>query len=296
MASPTLLRSAQCWSCARSVTSALENSFQFTSRQQVRGLKKDAGTATTRVLLLRDITRYGAKGSIVKVPTGTMRNYWYPQKMADYLTKEKCEDLGVKMDAALERDSTFPSWKQRKVAKKQQRLDAEEQAELQAKSEEKRASKELLSSMSVLEEANVLEVKQLSPDESTSILDRLLPPNLEFYRTPVSLPQVEERISPSVPRSSTVSAAARAGKEAPAPTKASIYGSVSTNDIATNLKAILAEDTQGARVVLTPEEITFVQQMEEKDRVKQLGVFEVEIRLKGAADIVRRTIQVHAQG
>ena len=98
---------------------------------------------------------------------------------------------------------------------------------------------------------------------------------------------------------STVSAAARAGKEikAKTPTKTSIYGSVSTNDIAGNLKAILAEDSRGALVVFASENITFVEQTsDDKDRVKHLGIFDIEIQLKGAPDVVKRTIQVHAQG
>lgn len=70
---------------------------------------------------------------------------------------------------------------------------------------------------------------------------------------------------------------------------------MSTSDIAANLKAILAEDEDGSRVVISPEQISFVQETEEKDRVKQLGIFEIEIRLEGAADSVRRTIQVNAQ-
>ena len=100
--------------------------------------------------------------------------------------------------------------------------------------------------------------------------------------------QVEERISPSIPKSSTVSAAARAGKEEKAPASTGIIGSVSTNDIATNLKAILAEDKQGAKVLLAPEDITFVEPTEEKGRVKQLGTFAIQS--------IRRTIQVNAQG
>ncbi len=48
--------------------------------------------------------------------------------------------------------------------------------------------------------------------------------------------------------------------------------------------------------MISPAEISFVQETEDKDRVKQLGVFEIEIRLNGAADSVRRTIKVNAQG
>jgi len=82
------------------------------------------------------------------------------------------------------------------------------------------------------------------------------------------------------------------------PEKKRIHGSVSTSDIAANLKAILAEDEDGMRVVglLKPEDISFVEETEDKDRVKHLGVFEIEIQLEGAADSVPRTIKVSAQG
>jgi hypothetical protein len=70
---------------------------------------------------------------------------------------------------------------------------------------------------------------------------------------------------------------------------------VSTGDIAANLKAVLAEDDEGARVVLSPEEITFVEETEDAHRVKHLGVFEIEIKLNGATESVRRTIMVNAQ-
>jgi hypothetical protein len=82
------------------------------------------------------------------------------------------------------------------------------------------------------------------------------------------------------------------------PEKTRIHGSVSTSDISANLKAILAEDEDGMRVVglLKPEDISFVEETEDKDRIKHLGVFEIEIRLEGAADSVPRTIKVSAQG
>jgi hypothetical protein len=70
---------------------------------------------------------------------------------------------------------------------------------------------------------------------------------------------------------------------------------VSTGDVAANLKAVLAEDDEGARVVLSPEEITFVEETEDAYRVKHLGVFEIEIKLNGATESVRRTIIVNAQ-
>jgi hypothetical protein len=46
---------------------------------------------------------------------------------------------------------------------------------------------------------------------------------------------------------------------------------------------------------LTPEDIDFISEGEERDRVKHLGTFEVDIRVKGATAAVRRTITVKAQ-
>jgi hypothetical protein len=49
------------------------------------------------------------------------------------------------------------------------------------------------------------------------------------------------------------------------------------------------------RVVLSPENISFVEETSEKDRVKHLGIFEIAIRVDGAPDAIRRTIRVNAR-
>jgi hypothetical protein len=128
------------------------------------------------------------------------------------------------------------------------------------------------------------------------IIANLIPSNLDFYRTPITIVQPPKMLSPSLQSKAAISAAAQESHEPAKSTKTSIYGSVSTPDIAASLKAILAEDEDGARVVLSPEEISFVEEAEDGDRVKHLGVFEIDIRLKGAPDAVRRTIRVSAQG
>jgi hypothetical protein len=89
--------------------------------------------------------------------------------------------------------------------------------------------------------------------------------------------------------------AAGGNQQVPAETKKAIYGSVSTADIASTIRAVLAEDAEGSRIVLGPEDITFAMETEEKDRVKHLGTFEVDIRVKGAPEAVRRKITVNAQ-
>lgn len=79
-----------------------------------------------------------------------------------------------------------------------------------------------------------------------------------------------------------------------------IYGSVSVADIAEKVKAELRGMEKGARVVLGPDDITIVQRegdqvREEADRLKVLGDFEVNIRVKGG-EAVQRIVRISAGG
>lgn len=141
-------------------------------------------------------------------------------------------------------------------------------------------------------------------------MDSLLPPSIDFYRTPIPLPPTMQRQSPSIPPGRVLSKAAeavaaeRAAKEAErvikeaasrAPEKIGIFGSVSTSDIAANLKAVLAESDSGRQIVISPENISFVEETEDKDRIKHLGSFDIRIRVDTARESIRRTINVKAQ-
>jgi len=66
--------------------------------------------------------------------------------MAEYMTAAKMNELGVKKETAIERDSTFASGKQRKISKRQQ---AEELAKQQAE----QAAEQKLQSLNPIEEA-----------------------------------------------------------------------------------------------------------------------------------------------
>ena len=85
---------------------------------------------------------------------------------------------------------------------------------------------------------------------------------------------------------------------------AAIFGSVSTADIVESIKAVLAGTSEGARVVIGAEDITIIQNEHDEfghqnngvegDRLKVLGDFQVEIRVKGGKPVVR-TVSVKAQ-
>ena len=74
--------------------------------------------------------------------------------------------------------------------------------------------------------------------------------------------------------------------------------------MAESIKAILAETTEGARVVIGAEDISIIQDEDDEfgleykgiegDRLKALGNFQVEIRVKGGETVVR-TVSVEAQ-
>jgi hypothetical protein len=62
-------------------------------------------------------------GAVIPVTAGMMRNIWYPKKMAEYLTTDKLQQLGVKKDTAVERDSTFKSNTERKLDKENEKFE-----------------------------------------------------------------------------------------------------------------------------------------------------------------------------
>ncbi|TVY18456.1 hypothetical protein LARI1_G004413 [Lachnellula arida] len=291
MASPLLSRSPQCISCIRRSAGSFGERRLFPAGQQIRGKKKTARTANKVNALLREnIDGYGKQGTVISVTAGMMRNQWFPQRLAEYATAAKLQELGLKEEDIIQLDSISRS----KILADEKEVKKAAKAEAKALAKANTEAKGTTIQEPVWEPVKPVELELLSPTEATLIIANLLPANLDFYRQPIAPAQPAKKLSPSLRSKAVISAAA---KESHGPQeKTSIYGSVSTADVATSLKAILAEDEDGSRVVLSPEEISFVEMQEDGDRVKHLGIFEIDIRLKGAPDAVRRTIKVSAQG
>ncbi|KAE9376718.1 hypothetical protein N431DRAFT_462533 [Stipitochalara longipes BDJ] len=283
MASQLVSRAPQCLSCIRRMTGSLRDVFQVPICQQIRGKKRLVKVSTVKVHLLQNVPGYGRRGAVIPVTAGMMRNIWYPKKMAEYLTGDKLQQLGMKNDTSIERDSTFRSNTERKFDKEKERL------------ERNVATESVMASIEP-ESTTPMQLDLLSPERSMTVLENLIPPNLDFYRVPVTVADIpQKRISPSIRFNSVISAAASEIKEPQKPEVTNIYGSVTTMDIAANLKAILAEDEDGVRVVLSPEDVSFVEETSRKNGVKHLGIFEIDIKLDGAPEAIRRTIRVNAQ-
>ncbi|SLM41051.1 Ribosomal protein L9/RNase H1, N-terminal [Lasallia pustulata] len=267
-------RAPPCTACIRRLASLDISEASFPFHRQLRGKKKSTKQPhIVNVRLLRDIETYGRQGAVIPVAPGRMRNIWYPRGMAEYMTDTQLRGMNMR-ELIVERDLTFLT---KKSTDREVRVDQDADTVID------------------------VEMKLLAPQRATEILGTLLPPQLDFYRAPISQPPEPDK--PRIPRSSSVSAAAAeyaaASEPLQKPGPVAIYGSVSTADIAANIKAVLAMDGEGARVVLGPEDITIVSAKQdeddgEADRIKALGDFEIKVRVKGG-EAVRRTVRVQSQ-
>ncbi|KAL8919753.1 MAG: hypothetical protein Q9208_006619 [Pyrenodesmia sp. 3 TL-2023] len=247
---------------------------------QIRGKKKSAkGPHTVNVRLLDDIKGYGRKGSIIPIAPGRMRNIYYPQRKAEYVTASQMRTLNQK-DLVIERDFNFGV--EQPVVSPPSTIDPE------------------------VKPVDV-RMKLLTPKRTRELIEDLVPQEMVFYKTPILAAPEPEAPSPATePLGNSINAI---GGQVPMPVQqrapepknliTKIFGSVSTADMVDTIKAVLAEDEEAARVVLSPGDIVLDEKVDEErgveaDRLKALGEWKVEIRLKGV-EPVRRMVSLRAQ-
>ncbi|KAI4118536.1 MAG: hypothetical protein LQ345_001421 [Seirophora villosa] len=262
--------SPQCLSHLRRLvrTPSLLPSSPF--HQQIRGKKKSTkGPHPVNVRLLEDIRGYGRKGSIIPIAPGRMRNIYFPQRKAEYVTAAQIRAMGGPKELNIERDFGFG-------------------IETPAQQQEQPGDD------SVTPETVNVRVDLLTPQRTSEIIETLIPPELIFHRVPITTP--EPTSSPEPPGQSITAEAL--AQPMPAPITR-IFGSVSTADMVDAIKAVLAEDEEGARVVLSAEDVYIDAEASEEtgveaDRLKALGEYRVEIRPKGMVDAIRRGVSIRA--
>ncbi|KAL8709712.1 MAG: hypothetical protein Q9225_007410, partial [Loekoesia sp. 1 TL-2023] len=195
-----------------------------------------------------------------------MRNIYYPQRKAEYVTAAQMRTINPK-DVLTERDFNFGV--ERPKGDTTQLEDYDKVVDVK--------------------------MKLLTPKRASELVEVLVPPEMVFYRVPIAAPEPEpeppEPLGNSINAIGGVVPVQRAPEPKPLITR--IFGSVTTADIVESIKAVLAEDEEGARVVLGPEDIRIVEEANEErgieeDRLKVLGNYEVEIRVKGVGPL-RRT-------
>jgi hypothetical protein len=128
------------------------------------------------------------------------------------------------------------------------------------------------------------------------LLTTFIPPTIDFARQPIEEDKVQMKPRYGVSDAADIlSQVAMANKHKPAAN--GIYGSVSTVDIVATIKSALAHNDEAARVILTENDVRFVEGHVEGDasRVKQLGTFKVEIMVPDADSPIIRTVRVRAK-
>ncbi|KAJ4338553.1 hypothetical protein N0V87_003882 [Didymella glomerata] len=269
----SLSRSAllpQCTSCIRRV--ARQSLDGRAPQQQIRSISKAAKEAERNIVvkLLKDVPRYGRAGTYVPLNPATMRNRWFPARVADYVPFKQLKLLKAQ-EVDMQRDTTFG------VRVALEEVDEEE---------------ELLTPRKPY--VRPIEIEVLSPERSMELLDTFVPPTIDFSRQRIEAQENKPRYGASGAADVLTAAAMGANTER---SSNAIYGSVSTADIASTLKAALAHNDEAARVILNEADVRFVTNTEEGDaqRVKELGVYKIEIQLPGAAEPLVRNVRVKAK-
>ena len=204
-------------------------------------------------------------GTILAAAPARMRNVWYPNKNARYMTLAEIK-IAKQEDLIRERDLLFGKEVDQKSSAKRR----------QAPQVDISVTQLPVCSLAACMFDGLMNAQ---PQRSFEILDRLLPPSIEFRKFKIPTGPTDK------------------GDQTPAN---AIFGSVTTTDIVVNMKALLAEkaveegNADAAKVVLTAEDVRIRQGAAvdvETDRVKTLGDFEIEIQVKGAST-VKRTLRV----
>lgn len=247
----------------------------------------------TTAKLLKDLPTYGRAGSLVPIPTGQMRNRFFPLRIADYVTQAERRTIKVN-NIPIERDYNFGKEEEASIIEGSTapfggiNTYAEEQA---APTPKRKA----------------LDVEKLTPERSYDLLDIFVHPRLDFYRQPLPPVVDESAAKEEAPqqrreRARTASSAAadllEARTSVPKPKAETgpqgIYGSVSTQDILVAIRAAIATNDEAARIQLREEDIVFLDENVER-AVKFVGDFTIEIGVKGMEKGLRRTVRVIPQ-
>ncbi|KAK4183321.1 hypothetical protein QBC35DRAFT_443610 [Podospora australis] len=260
MPGPIVSRSSTCLSCLRRLAQPFKTSNPVSliqTRAKSNNLRaRDQGVI---VRLLTDIPKFGRKDAIFRIERGRMRNEWFPKKQAEYMTTTRFQQLGLsrKNDVG-ERDSTFVPI----VASPDPVLPTT-------------ASKQADASPAEIRKPDL----NTSPEKAHELLRRFIPDTLTFHRKPIPSP-TPKKVSPLI--------AAESGED-----QLAMFGSVSTIDIASHVKSLLAADPQGNRIILEPGQIHFVDMDDNTDKIKTFGHWKVAISVKDSElDPVQKVVEV----
>lgn len=254
------------------------------------------------------------EGALVPISPGAMRNQWFPGRYAEYVTAPELKRLRLS-NITMTRDFQFgqPTPVNERVPD-----DANAIWQRDIPSDIKVMSTSELRTASDLERANIeagmtdavpkkiVEVEKLTPERSMELVELFVPQRLEFYRQPIveeKPPEEPVKPLPTMPQYEGVGGdllAARSRQSRKAREKPQgIYGSVSAHDVLVAMRAVMANNDEAARVILQESDIQLIDLLQaegsEAGRLKHIGDFVVEIKMKGVEKPVSRTVRIIPQ-
>lgn len=131
------------------------------------------------------------------------------------------------------------------------------------------------------------------PEAAFKALSAAIPPRLDFYRAVISSSETSQESERDEAK-----AAQASGNTVESKLPTNIYGSVSSTDVVTAVRAILQQMNLAGSIVLEDSDIKFVRAgtgEDAADRVKQIGEYVAEIKVKGHDEAISRKVRVLAE-
>lgn len=219
---------------------------------------------------------------------GIMRNNHFPSRTAEYVTMPELRSLRAQ-NIPIERDYMFGKRESTTTSTDGPSLFAPEPVEEYTR--------------------KAPEVEKLTGERSVQLLEIFVPQRMDFYRQPIiEEPAKVEEAAPEPKkkeqqRSASSAAAdllaARTQKplEKPQPKlTGAIYGSVSQHDVLVAVRAAMATNDEAARVIVSEQDVLFAdEKARAENKIKEVGDFEVEIRVRGEESGIKRVVRVVPQ-
>jgi hypothetical protein len=210
-----------------------------------------------------------------------MRNKWFPERIAEYVSKQELKALKLN-NISTERDLDFGITEEMRAARRA----AEGGDEME----------ELVTEEEIKTEPRPRPVGdiELSQERSRELIEIFIPKRLDFPRTAIAGNKPEDQRSAFSAGAELL--AARTGGVGVNDKLAPIYGSVTLHDVAVVMRAAMDTNDEARRVVINQDDLTFIDlpasSEADADRIKNIGDFVVELKLKNMTEPVVRTIRV----
>jgi hypothetical protein len=212
-----------------------------------------------------------------------MRNKWFPERIAEYVSKQELKALRAN-NTPTERDLDFGITEEMRAARRA--------AEGKGQPEEPEAKVEV--EVEAEPRATPVVETEVTVERSRELINIFIPKRIDFRRTAIAGNPAETQRSGFSAGAELL--AARTGGVGINDKLAPIYGSVTLHDVAVEMRNAMDTNDEARRVTINQDDLTFVglpaSSEADADRIKHIGDFIVELKLKTMTEPIIRTIRV----